>query len=195
MEIGQNRIPHNELAFDIDGVVADTFRAFIEVAGSQYGVQLQYESITDYDFMSVMDIEEDVFNEIIERVLEDPLGMGIRPMNGAVEVLARLMERGPLILVTARPDNGAIQQWLQEMLGLDGNHNRIHLEATGTHTEKLPILFKHGIKYFIEDRLATCFLIREAGLTPIVYEQPWNQKPHPFQIVRDWDEIGALIEW
>ena len=195
MEIGQNRIPHNELAFDIDGVVADTFRAFIEVAGSQYGVQLQYESITDYDFMSVMDIEEDVFNEIIERVLEDPLGMGIRPMNGAVEVLARLMERGPLILVTARPDNGAIQKWLQEVLGLNGNHNRIHLEATGTHTEKLPKLFKHGIKYFIEDRLATCFLIREAGLTPIVYEQPWNQKPHPFQIVRDWDEIGALIEW
>ena len=195
MEIGQQKIPHNKLAFDIDGVVADTFRAFIEVAGSQYGVQLQYDSITDYDFMSVLDIEEDVFNEIIVRVLEDPLGMGIRPMNGAVDVLARLMERGPLILVTARPDTGPIQKWLQETLGLNGNHSSIHLEATGTHTEKLPRLLKHGIKYFIEDRLATCYLIREAGLTPIVYEQPWNQKPHPFQTVRDWGEISALIEW
>ena len=195
METGQNKIPYNELAFDIDGVVADTFQAFVEIAGSQYGVQLQYESITDYDFMSVMDIEEDIFNKIIERVLEDPLGMGIRPMNGAVDVLTRLMELGPVILVTARSDNGPIQRWFQENFHLNGNNNGICLEATGTHREKLPRLFKHGIKYFVEDRLETCYLIREASLTPIVFEQPWNQKPHPFRTVRDWHEISALIEW
>jgi len=195
METGQNKIPYDELAFDIDGVVADTFRAFVKVARSQYGVQLQYEAITDYDFMSVMDIKGDVFNEIIERVLEDPLGMGISPMNGAVEVLVRLMELGPLVLVTARPDNGAIERWLEENLGLNGNNNRIYLEATGTHREKLPRLLKHGIKYFIEDRLETCYLIREASLTPIVFEQPWNQKPHPFRTVKDWEEIDALVKW
>ncbi len=195
METGQNKIPYNELAFDIDGVVADTFRAFVKVARSQYSVNLQYEAITDYDFMSVMDIKEDVFNEIIERVLEDPLGMGISPMNGAVDVLVRLMELGPIVLVTARPDNGAIQRWLEENLGLHGNNNRIYLEATGTHREKLPRLFKHRIKYFIEDRLETCYLIRESSLTPIVFEQPWNKKPHPFRTVKDWEEIDDLIEW
>ena len=195
METGQKKIPHDELAFDIDGVVADTFRAFIAFAGRRYGVQLQYESITDYDFMSVMDIEEDIFNEILMRVLEDPLGMGIRPMNGAVDVLTRLLERGPLVLVTARPDNGAIQRWLQEILHLNGGNRGIRLEATGTHREKLPRLLKHGIQYFVEDRLETCCLLHEAALTPIVFEQPWNQKPHPFRTVRDWDEISDLIAW
>lgn len=194
MKTGLNRIPHNELGFDFDGVVADTFRTFVETAGSQYGIQLQYEDITDYDFMSVLDIEEEIFNEIIERVLDDPLGMGIKPMNGAVDVLTRLMSLNTLIFVTARPDDGPIKEWLNKHFCLNGR-NGILLEATGNHTEKPPLLIKHGIKYFVEDRLETCYLVREASLTPIVFEQPWNKKPHPFHTVRSWAEISDLIEW
>ena len=194
MEPGLNKILHNELAFDIDGVVADTFRAFVATAENQYGVQLQYENITDYDFLSVLDIDEDIFNEIIDRILDDPLGMGIIPMDGAVDVLTRLMGLGPLTLVTARPNNGAIQKWLQEHFQLNDG-NGIRLNETGAHTEKLPVLKKYGIKYFVEDRLETCYLVQEAELTPIVFEQPWNRKPHPFHTVRTWEEIAAMIEW
>ncbi len=194
MEPGFKKIPHNELAFDIDGVVADTFRAFVTTAENQYGVQLQYEDITDYDFLSVLDIAEDIFDEIIDMILDDPLGMGIMPMPGAVDVLTRLMDAGPLTLVTARPDNGAIQKWLEEHFQLN-NGNEIRLNETGAHVEKLPVLKKYGIKYFVEDRLETCYLVHEAELTPIVFEQPWNQRPHPFHTVRTWDEIAAMIEW
>lgn len=188
------KIPPNELAFDIDGVVADTFRALVEIAESQYGIRLQYDEITDYDFLSVLDIEEDIFNQIIGMILDDPLGMGILPMRGAVEVLTRLMELAPLTLVTARPDNGAMKEWLQEHLHLNGK-NGIRLYETGAHTEKLPVLKRYGIKYFVEDRLATCYLVHEDSVTPIVFDQPWNQNPHPFQRVRDWEEISALIKW
>lgn len=194
MKPGLNKILPNELAFDIDGVVADTFRAFVETAENQYGVQLQYENITDYDFLSVLDIAEDIFDEIIDRILDDPLGMGIIPMDGAVDVLTRLMGLGPLTLVTARPNNGAIQKWLQEHFQLNDGSG-IRLNETGSHTEKLPVLKKYGIKYFVEDRLETCYLVQEAELTPIVFEQPWNLKPHPFHTVRTWDEIAAMIEW
>jgi len=194
MESELTKISPHELAFDIDGVVADTFRALVDTAESEYGVELQYDAFTDYNFLSVLDIEEDIFNKIIERVLDDPLGMGIKPMSGAVEVLTRLMDLGPLTLVTARPDNGAIQEWLQEHFHLNGR-NGIRLNETGTHTEKLPVLRKYGIKYFVEDRLATCYLVQEASLTPIVFEQPWNQRPHPFHTVRNWEDISAIIKW
>jgi len=194
MKPGLDKIIHNELAFDIDGVVADTFRAFVKIADNQYGVKLRYDDITDYDFLSVLDIEEDIFNEIIDSILDDPLGMGIMPMDGAVDVLNRLMSFGPLTLVTARPDNGAMQKWLQEYFQLS-NGNGIRLNETGAHVEKLPVLKKYGIKYFVEDRLETCYLVQEAELTPIVFEQPWNQRPHPFHTVRTWDEIAAMIEW
>lgn len=47
----------------------------------------------------------------------------------------------------------------------------------------------------MEDRLETCYFLDEAAGTPIVFEQPWNRKLHPFQTVRRWDEISAMIDW
>lgn len=194
MKTGLKKIPYSELAFDIDGVIADTFRAFVEMARGRYGIQVRYDDITEYDFRKVMDIDETTLNRIIQRILDDPLGMGIQPMNGAVEVLTRLKDLGPLILVTARPEKTAILEWLQEHFHFTGS-NGIHLEATGNHTEKLPILLNHGVRYFVEDRLETCYLLDEASVAPIVFEQPWNQKPHPFQTVKNWNEISDMIEW
>jgi uncharacterized HAD superfamily protein len=194
MKTQTNKIQPTELAFDIDGVIADTFRAFVSMAREHYGIKVEYHDITEYDFMKVIDIDERTLNEIIERILEDPLGIGIEPMKGSVEVLTRLKELGPIILVTARPDKAAILEWMQEHFHFNDG-NGICLEATGTYKQKLPILLNHGIKYFVEDRLETCYLLDEASVTPIVFEQPWNQKNHPFQTVKSWDEISAMIHW
>ncbi|MFH1953014.1 MAG: hypothetical protein ABIL06_15500, partial [Pseudomonadota bacterium] len=62
------KILPRELAFDIDGVIADTFTAFIDTAREKYGVDIEYEAITDYDFMHVIDIEEETSNEIVEMI-------------------------------------------------------------------------------------------------------------------------------
>ncbi len=56
--------------------------------------------------------------EIIEKILDDPLEMGIKPISGAVKVLTRLLDIGPLLLVTARPDKEAILKWIQLHLRL-----------------------------------------------------------------------------
>jgi uncharacterized protein len=189
----KNILPR-ELAFDIDGVLADTFRVFVETARQQYHVQVAYEDITEYDFRKVIDIDKEIARDIIQRILDDPIQMGIRPIKGAVEVLSLLTGEGPIFLVTARPGRSAIYEWvLQQLQGVD--RNLIRLEATGTHEEKIPILLEHGIRYFVEDRLDTCYLLATAQVTPIVFEQPWNQKPHPFIRVRSWSEIGKMIAW
>ncbi len=186
-------LPH-EIAFDIDGVLADTFRVFVETARNQYHVQVAYEDITEYDFRKVIDIDMEIARDIIQRILDQPIQMGIMPMEGAVEVLNLLAGEGPILLVTARPGRPAIYEWVVEHLkGID--HDLICVEATGTHEEKIPILVRQGIKYFVEDRLDTCYLLASANVTPIVFEQPWNQKPHPFIRVRSWEEIKKMIAW
>lgn len=194
MHIESNKIPANELAFDIDGVFADTFRVFIETARNEYGVQMEYEAITEYEFWKVMGIDEKICQEIIQRILDSPVEMGIRPITGAPEVLTRLLDFGPLLFVTARPESAAILEWIQLYLG-PVDSNKIRLESTGAHEDKLPVLLQHGIKFFVDDRLETCFLLDEASVTPIVFDQPWNRKPHPFKTVKNWDEISAMIEW
>ncbi len=194
MKTGTHKIWPRELAFDIDGVIADTFRAFVKTAREMYGIDIEYEAITEYDFRQVIDIDEETSDEIIEMILEDPVGIGISPIHGAVDVLTRLSCFGPVFLVTARTNRDAIIEWVQKTLGLEDGEG-MHLEATGSHEDKLPVLLKHGIRYFVEDRLETCYLIQESAVTPIVFEQPWNRKDHPFQSVKSWDEIHDMVEW
>ena len=185
--------PH-ELAFDIDGVIADTFRVFVEMARKDHGIDIEYEAITEYDFRKVVDIDEAVSNGIIQKILDDPLGIGIKPIEGAKNVLSRLSKFGPVLFVTARNNRKAIMKWVQHGLGIS-NADAFRLEATGTHLEKLPILRENNIRYFVEDRLDTCYLLHEEDITPIVFDQPWNRKPHPFLTVTDWQDIYEAIEW
>ena len=187
-------IPPRDLAFDIDGVIADTFRAFVRTARERYGIDVDYEDITDYDFRKVVDIDDETSDEIIEMILDDPVGLGIAPVRGAGEILTRLSRLGPIRLVTARTNKEAINAWFEKALGL--RHGRgIHIETTGSHEDKLPILLEQGIRYFVEDRLETCYLIQGSPVTPIVFEQPWNQGEHPFLRVGNWDEIRDMIAW
>lgn len=189
----ENILP-SELAFDIDGVLADTFRVFVETARKKYNVPVAYEDVTEYDFTKVIDIDLEIARGIIQRILDDPIEMGIRPIEGAVKVLRLLASEGPILLVTARPGRRAIHDWvIRHLQGVDTH--LIQLEATGTHEEKIPILLEHGIRYFVEDRLDTCYLLAKAQVTPIVFEQPWNRKPHPFLRVRSWAEIERMIAW
>lgn len=194
MEVQNIKIRPDELAFDIDGVVADTFRAFVKTARELYGVEIAYDAITDYDFRKVIDIDEETSDAIIDRILNDPLGIGIAPVAGAVDALHRLSRLGPVCFVTARTNRDAIMEWIRHTLGFeDGNH--VRLEATGTHEEKLPVLLKYGIRYFVEDYLDTCYLIQESRITPIVFDQPWNRQDHPFLTVASWEDISNMVNW
>ena len=188
------KIRPSELAFDIDGVIADTFRVFVKTARESYGVEIEYEDITEYDFRKVIDIDDETSDAIIERILEDPVGIGITPVQGAAEVLRRLSCFGPLCLVTARTNREAIMEWVRQALQIE-NGGHLRLEATGTHEDKLPVLLRHNIRYFVEDRLETCYLIQQSPVTPIVFDQPWNRKDHPFLSVGSWDEIHDMVEW
>jgi uncharacterized HAD superfamily protein len=188
------RIQPEQIAFDIDGVVADTFRTFVHKARREYGCRVRYQDITEYDFMKVIEIDEQLTLRIFRALLAEPITSGIKPVDGAVEVLTRLSYSAPLLFVTARPDRDAILEWVYLNLP-EVNTASIRLETTDSYAAKLPILQKAGIRYFVEDRLDTCYLLEEASIVPIVYRQPWNKKPHPFHVVGDWDEVAGLIAW
>lgn len=188
------KIAPRELAFDIDGVLADTFHVFVKIAREEYDIQVNYDDITEYDFRKVVDIDEEICNVIIQRILNDPVHMGIKPMNGAVDVITRLSRYGTILFVTARPGRTSIYEWLVRHLKRV-DPRLIRLEATGSHEDKIPILLEQGIRYFVEDRLDTCYLLATASVTPIVYEQPWNRICHPFRTVCSWEEISGMIQW
>ncbi len=191
------KISPPELAFDIDGVFADTMTLFLEIARHDFGIiNIRYEDINDYDFFSMAGIGEEIAMEILFRIVEGKYSIPLYPMNGAPEVVKRLNRKhSPTLFVTARPDGGHVFEWMLGVLGLGARD--IEVVATGSFQDKKDVLLERGKNIFIEDRLETCFMLKEAGISPVVYKQPWNRRPHPFPEVENWQDIESLIafEW
>jgi len=187
------KIAPAELAFDIDGVFADTMSLFLEIARHEFGITpIAYEEIREYDFSVAPGVDEAVAMEILVKIVEGNYTLPLNPMSGAPRVIERLNRRHrPTLFVTARPSGDHIYQWLLEVLALGPGD--IEVVATGSFNDKQDVLLERGIKAFVEDRLETCFMLDDAGIAPIVYRQPWNRKPHPFVEVGSWQDLESLI--
>lgn len=187
------KIDPSTLAFDIDGVVADTMTLFLDIAGKDYGITgIKREDISDYDLRKCLDIDESVLWKILTRIVTGKYRFTLRPHDGAISVISRLvMNSPPVLFVTARPLGGHITKWLRSNLGIEDNG--IEVVATGSFEDKAEVLKSKNIRYFVEDRLETCYHLAKEGIEPIVFVQPWNRRPHPFREVRDWTELSGMI--
>ncbi len=182
-----------ELAFDIDGVIADTMSLFIDIARMDFGISgIRYEDITEYEINGFAGVDKIMVMRIIKRILDGRHSACLEPLIGAPAVLKRLNQKHrPTLFVTARPNADQIYDWILESLSLEPTN--IEVVATGSFSAKQDVLLDRGITSFVEDRLETCFLLSEAGINPIVFKQPWNRKPHPFTEVENWQELESLI--
>jgi uncharacterized protein len=181
------------LAFDIDGVIADTMHLFLDILGDHYDVHtVRYDDITCYRLDQCLDLDEDILEGAVARILDGRYRAALNPIPGAGAVLKRIGETtGRILMVTARPDPGLITRWMRGLL--DGQHRHARIIATGAFEAKTDVLLENGIRWFVEDRLETCHLLKAAGIEPIVFRQPWNQEPHDFLVVDSWQELEQRI--
>ena len=192
-----DKISPDAIAFDIDGVIADTMGLFIEIASRDFGIDgLRHAQITSYtlEACEALSVPADIIREIIGRIMDGNYQATLKPIAGAVRVMQRISETvSPVRLVTARPYLGPIREWILETMGFEDD--QVEITATGSFEAKAEILREHGISHFVEDRLETCFLLDSAGLQPILFRQPWNRKPHPFPEVGNWEDLESMIDF
>lgn len=181
------------LAFDIDGVIADTMHLFLDILSDHYDVHtVQYADITCYRLDECLDLDEDVLEGAVARILDGNYRAALKPIPGVGPVLKRIAETtGRILMVTARPNPGPIANWMNQLL--DGQHHRARIIATGSYEAKTDVLLENGIRWFVEDRLDTCHLLKAAGIEPVVFRQPWNQKPHDYLEIGSWQELEQRI--
>ena len=185
-----------DIAFDIDGVIADTMSLFLDIAREEYNItDIKYEDITDYALPACLDIDKEILEDIIERITDGRYNAKLKPIKGAAEVLKKISEYSELLFITARPRIGILKEWFFSEFMPDISPNRAEIITTGSFEAKTEILIDMKKRWFVEDRLLTCFDLYEAGITPIVYMQPWNLTTHPFLKVKNWRDIEQLIEF
>lgn len=184
-----------EVAFDIDSVIADTMTLFLDIARDEFRIEgIDYEDLTAYNLNECLKIGGSVIEEIVNRIQDGGYTAALKPICGAAEVLGKIAEcSSPILFVTARPYPGPIRGWIEECLLLPASG--IEIVATGSYDCKGAVLLERGVSYFVEDRLETCYDLHAAGITPILFKQPWNRCRHPFTEVGSWREIEALIDF
>ncbi|WP_456473453.1 5' nucleotidase, NT5C type [Desulfolithobacter sp.] len=180
------------LGFDFDGVVADTAEAFLRLACEEYGrCDIRLEDITSFEVEECLAMDPSAIQAIFMKILQDSVGIGLKPMPGSVEVLGELSETAPLTLVTARPQPEPVREWLATILP-PSTLPRIHIIAMGAHDDKPRHIKGRGLEWFIDDRAETCLQLPKYGITPIVFSQPWNKGKHQLSTVSSWEEIRSL---
>ena len=191
--LSPNGIPLERLAFDIDGVVADIMTTFLDMAQERHGPHdFRYDDITTFYLEDCLGLDPRIIATLIRELIDRPHELPVNPFPHAVPVLSRMAEEVPLLFVTARDRPEPIQLWLNRTLAPVPARS-IWVMATGDPDTKLHYLRAHAIQYFVEDRLETCFDLAHAGITPIVFAQPWNRKPHPFLEVAGWPALARLL--
>ena len=186
-------IAPGDVAFDVDGVIADTMSLFLDIAREEYQIEgIRPEDMICYSLEECLNIDPDIIYAILDRILSGNHSGRLKPIDGATTVLTRIARHSnPLLFVTARTGSELIEDWLQEMLLL--KRGAIKVVATGTFDGKTAVLLEHGVRYFVEDRLETCYQLKDAGIEPVVFSQPWNREDHPFIEVRSWEELEGLL--
>lgn len=181
------------IAFDFDGVVADTMTRFVAIGQKDFGLSdLRLEKITSYDLESCLQIETDTLIAIMMQLIALDDTLALSPFPGAVSLLSAIAQKtGSLLFVTARPDPDPVAQWLTAVAGLPPAVCKVI--ATGDFDSKVGVLQEEQKTVFVEDRLETCFLLAEAGIRPVLFVQPWNRRPHPFSEVCSWEDIGKMV--
>ena len=189
------KIDPESVAFDIDGVLADTMTLFLEIVRYEYNIDwIKYEDISSYRLEDCLKLDTGIIEEIITRIMDGDYTISLNPIPGAPDVLIRLArDYNPLLFVTARPYLGPIYDWVKSVLQLDSAS--IEIIATGSFIAKVTVLLDREISYFVEDRLETCFSLQESGIVPVLFKQPWNRERHPFLEISSWQELEALIDF
>ena len=187
-------IPLDALAFDIDGVVADIMTTFLDLAQERHdcGHHLRYEDLTAFRLEDCLDLAPEIIQSLIRELIDRPHELTVAPLPHAVPVLTRLAREIPLLFVTARDRAAPIRTWFTRTLPQVAPES-IRVVATGDPDTKLHYLLEQRVQYFVEDRLETCQQLAAHGITPILFAQPWNRRPHSFLEVADWPELAGLL--
>ena len=186
-------IPPDQIGFDFDGVIADIGETFIRLACTDHGYcALELDSIKTFQVEECLDIPYEIVVRIFEDILQDSIKTGLKPIDGAVETLDQLSRRSSVTIITARPDIDPVRNWLDLYCGSEIS-DKITLITSGHHDDKERYIRQHNLSYFVDDRLNTCVQLSEAGLTPVVFSQPWNRGRHGLVSVESWQEISDLL--
>ena len=173
---------HKMLGVDIDNVIAVTDPAIRKSIGDLYGIWLDQEQISQYEY-SKCGLTEEQERRVLETFRDVTCGeLDVVP--GAIEALTALSQRYRIILVTSR--HPELVEKTKEWLKLKSiPHDQLIFEKDKHQTE-------HNFEFFIEDNADSAISLAETGIRTFLFDYPWNRSilDHPrITRVSGWGDV------
>jgi 5'(3')-deoxyribonucleotidase len=189
-----------KIAVDIDGVLADFHRPFLNFYNRRKGTNFKIEDIITYDLSKLFRTSFEETVREIDSFYNSRAFLGITPIPGSQEAINFLKKKNFLAIITSRPETlrRETTNWL---LGNFPNsflaaHFIGNYSGNGSEGKKVSFCLREGYQVLIEDSVGEANECAEKGIDAILFEQPWNihEKLHPkIKRVKNWQEILGVL--
>lgn len=178
------------IGIDIDGVVSDSYPAWLGELNRHYGKNITV--LEDYEMHLVFDVPYDDMNHFFVKNVEHLFDIP-RPMKGAREGLERILQAGhEVVYVTARSQDEEkyTLNWMKKY-GIPYEQ----ILFTGEKS-KVDYVKQWKLEFFIEDYMVNAQAISEAGVPVLLLNASYNQGKLPERVTRchSWQDIIKEIE-
>ncbi len=186
------------IAVDFDDVIADFNRAFLAHHNEQFGSNVSYDNIVQFDLGEIYKIDRDTFVKRAKTFCHASHDE-IEPIAGAKEALQKLSGKYELHVVTSRWDSLAAitEGWIERHFPnvFSGIHF-VNKDTDEQHNSKSNTCHEIGALALIDDALHHVIDAVENDLKAVLLDRPWNQEILPDGAVRvyDWAEVVAWVE-
>lgn len=186
-----NSKPNNIVAFDLDGVVADSLQAYLDYFDEKFGIRLPKSKVTKWRLDKVSGLNMQKILGTFEVVFGDP--NRVAPIPGSIECLEKYYKTvGKVPIISHRFGKNGVKgarRWLNKHL-----KNKYTLIISDPE-KKIEIMKKK--KYFglVEDNPTTALKVAEAGFLSIIFHAPYNQSVKHPNIIRvyNWSGLEMLL--
>ena len=188
----------------MDDVLCETARRFLVVIEREFGKQIAYDALTDFDFERSCNLTPGEQAKLYEIVHLDDEILSIEPIPEAIDVINGWVGAGyEIAIVTGRPPDtfAASIEWLARFkvpyhsFTVVDKYGRFQTENTVGLS--LSELATQQFCWAVEDSLPMAkFLATEMKLAVALLDRPWNQadtEPAQFTRYYHWREIGAAL--
>ena len=186
------------IAVDLDDVLADSLRAFIEFYNENYNKKLKYEDFTAYTLNEIMGMPREEENKILEKFDNGGYFEKIKPIEGAVEAIKKLSKKHKIIIITSRTKDKEekTKKWVEKFFGKYDIYF-IRQNYSGKSKTKAEICKEIKAEILIEDYLGYAENCAKNGIKVLLFDYPWNQKKDLGKLIKrikSWEEIVSEIE-
>ncbi len=189
-----------DIYVDMDDVLCETARRFLVVIEREFGKQITYERLTDFDFETSCGLTAAERAKLYQQIHYADEILAIEPIAEAIDVLNHWVSAGyQIAIVTGRPPDtyASSIEWLARFqvpyhsFTVVDKYGRFETENTAGLT--LGELATKKFCWAVEDSLPMAkFLAATMNLTVALLDRPWNQDAVEHANIkryRSWKEL------